>query len=81
LRFERDRDGSWLIDPDDLARHLGLSSGYLQRQMSLGRVTSRVEAGSGEDEGRHRVTVRLAAVAWQGIFDVGGRLVSEQRLP
>lgn len=79
IRFERGTDGSWLVNPHDLARHLGVSSSYLQRQMKLGLVASRVEAGSGDDEGRHRVTIQFAAIVWQAIFDECGWLISECR--
>jgi hypothetical protein len=45
--------------------------------MKLGLVTSRVERGSHEDEGRLRVTVRCGNVSWRGIFDETGGVISE----
>ena len=43
MRFDRDEHGDWLVDPSDLARRLGLTSGDLRRRMRLGLVTSRME--------------------------------------
>ena len=81
MRFDRDEHGDWLVDPSDLARRLGLTSGDLRRRMRLGLVTSRIERGSDEDEGRLRVTVRVGRTAWQGTFNEAGRLISEGLLP
>jgi hypothetical protein len=81
MRFDRDVRGDWLVDPSDLACRLGITSNDLQRRMKLGLVTSRVERGTQEDEGRSRVTVRCGNAAWRGIFDKAGCVISEGLLP
>ena len=77
MRFDRDVHGDWLVDPGELACRLGMTSADLRRRMRIGLVTSRIERGSQEDEGRLRVTVRAGTTAWQGTFDTDGELVSE----
>lgn len=78
MRLDIDPNGNWLVDPNELAERFGVASSDLRRQMSLGRVTSRIEVGSGEDVGRSRVTVRLRTSVWRGVFDRGGRLIDEE---
>ncbi|AWN42767.1 DUF6522 family protein [Methylobacterium durans] len=80
MRLDLDLRGSWLVDPRDLAARLGISVAYLKRQMSLGHVTSRLDPGRDEDEGRSRITIRVVTAAWEGIFDREGVLISERRL-
>ncbi|GEP08120.1 DUF6522 family protein [Methylobacterium oxalidis] len=80
MRLDLDPRGSWLVDPRDLAARLGISVAYLKRQMSRGLVTSRLDPGREEDEGRSRITIRAAIAAWEGIFDRDGHLISERRL-
>jgi hypothetical protein len=41
-------------------------------------VGSRVEIGSGSDEGRARVTVTTEYSGWQGLFDADGTLIGER---
>ncbi|GEP07763.1 DUF6522 family protein [Methylobacterium oxalidis] len=79
MRYDLDPSGNWVVDPDDLAAKLGLPSERLQSEMKLGLVRSRVERGSGDDEGRSRVTVQSRQAAWQGVFDLNGNLISERR--
>ncbi|QIJ75073.1 hypothetical protein GU700_11015 [Methylobacterium sp. NI91] len=78
MRFELDHTGAWMVDPDALAERLGVSGSYLRSQEDRGLVLSRVETGSGADEGRRRVTVVIATYGWQGLFDRDGVLVGEQ---
>ncbi|AWN43632.1 DUF6522 family protein [Methylobacterium durans] len=80
MRFNLDPHGSWLVDPRDLAARLGVSVSYLKRQMSLGLISSRVDPGRDDDEGRSRVTIRAVAAAWEGAFDRDGILLSERRI-
>ena len=81
MRFDCDATGAWLVNPNDLAKCLGIATSHLLSQMRRGLVTSRVELGCHEDEGRSRVTIRTADVGWQGIFDSSGALVSEALMP
>ena len=78
MRFNLDERGDWVVHPADLASKLGMTPESLQHQMRLGLVTSRIERGSDEDEGRSRVTVRTGRASWEGIFDVAGSLISER---
>ncbi|QDI81678.1 hypothetical protein E8E01_15100 [Methylorubrum populi] len=78
MRFDRDSEGAWIIDPADLAVKLGMTSAQLQSQERRGLVGSRVEIGSGSDEGRSRVTVTTEYSGWQGLFDVCGALIGER---
>ncbi|MGW5960765.1 DUF6522 family protein [Methylorubrum thiocyanatum] len=78
MRFDRDSEGAWIVDPEDLALKLGMTAAHLQSQERRGLVGSRVETGSGSDEGRSRVTVTTEYSGWQGLFDVGGSLIGER---
>ncbi|WP_456016499.1 DUF6522 family protein [Methylorubrum populi] len=78
MRFDRDSGGAWIVDPEDLAVKLGMTSAHLQSQERRGLVGSRVEIGSGSDEGRSRVTVTTEYSGWQGLFDAGGALIGER---
>ncbi|WP_082482491.1 DUF6522 family protein [Methylobacterium sp. Leaf123] len=78
MRFELDETGAWIVNPDALAERLGVSGTYLRSQDYRGLVLSRVETGSGADEGRRRVTVVIDTYGWQGLFDRDGALVGEQ---
>ncbi|GEP07316.1 hypothetical protein MOX02_53540 [Methylobacterium oxalidis] len=81
MHFDLDERGDWIVDFDELAGKFGSSSGYLQHQIKLGILKGFLEAGSGENAGRSRITVRAGGSAWQGIFDNTGFLVSETMLP
>ncbi|MCP1557058.1 UNVERIFIED_ORG: hypothetical protein J2W75_004126 [Methylorubrum zatmanii] len=78
MRFECDRDGAWIVDPASLASKLGMTAASLQSQERRGLVGSRVEIGSGSDEGRARVTVTTEYSGWQGLFDADGALMGER---
>lgn len=78
MRFDRDSEGAWIVDPEDLALKLGMTSAHLQSQERRGLVGSRVEIGSGSDEGRSRVTVTTEYSGWQKLFHAGGALIGER---
>ena len=80
MRFNCDPRGDWVVDPDELARKLGISCEQLKTEKMLGLVHTRVVAGRGADKGRSQVTVRCREAAWQGIFDGAGCLINERRL-
>ena len=80
MRFDRNARGEWVVDPDELARKLGISSEQLKTERMLGLVHTRVVTGRGADKGRSQVTVRCREAAWQGIFDCAGCLINERRL-
>ena len=80
MRFACNPRGEWVVDPDELARKLGIPSEQLRAEKLLGLVQTRVVAGRGADKGRSQVTVRCREAAWQGIFDGAGCLINERRL-
>ncbi|GEL42268.1 hypothetical protein MEX01_28590 [Methylorubrum extorquens] len=78
MRFECDSEGAWIVDPASLASKLGMTAARLQNQERRGLVGSRVEIGSGSDEGHSRVTVTTEYSGWQGLFDARGILIGER---
>lgn len=59
MKLEFGHSGDWLVDPDELAPRLGVSTADLKRMKRRGQVDARLAAGDGEDTGLSRVTVRL----------------------
>lgn len=79
MRFNCDAQGSWLVNPRELAKKLGIPAALLKEEQALGLVRSRVVAGD-RDEGLSRVTVQALEVTWEGTFDRRGKLISERLL-
>ena len=80
MRLERNDNGDWMIDPEQLHSRLMINPGVMRQKMRLGLVTSRIERGVDEDLGTSRVTIRVAGSSWEGIFDDAGALISEKML-
>lgn len=78
LPFVRDADGSFVLDATRLAKRFGWSAEELRELMRRGLVTSRVERGEGEDEGRWRLAVRCGNRRWQAIVLPDGTVADEQ---
>ncbi len=78
LPFVRDADGSFVLDAARLAKRFGWSVEELRDLMRRGLVTSRVERGEGEDEGRWRLAVRCGNRRWQAILLPDGAVTEEQ---
>ncbi len=78
LPFIRDADGSFVLDAARLAKRFGWSAEELRELMRRGLVTSRVERGEGEDEGRWRLSVRCGNRCWQAIVLPDGTVAEEQ---
>lgn len=78
LPFVRDADGSFVLDAARLAKRFGWSAEELRELMRRGLVTSRVERGEGEDEGRWRLSVRCGNRCWQAIVLPDGSVADEQ---
>lgn len=72
-----DAAGDIVIDAAFLADRLGLSEGMLRQEMRRGIVYQVTERGTGEDEGRLRITFRYRARRWRGVIDRDGVLLSE----
>ena len=77
MRIERDSNGDYVLDPDELAPKLSLSADELRHRLKLGLVTSLVEAGQGEDAGSWRLTVRCGRAVWRAIVGADGSVVRE----
>ncbi|KAB1073008.1 DUF6522 family protein [Methylobacterium planeticum] len=80
MRFDRNTRGEWIVDPDELARKLGIPCEQLKAEKILGFVHTLVVMGRGADLGRSQVTVQCREAAWQGVFDGAGHLIEECRL-
>jgi hypothetical protein len=78
MRIERDSNGDYVLDPDELAPKLCLSADELRRRIKSGLVTSLVEAGQGEDVGLCRLTVRCGGAVWRAIVAADGSVIREE---
>lgn len=78
MKLETDSRGDFFVDPSMLAERLGLGAQELRRRMRLGLVTSTVEQGSQQDEGRRRLTVRNGNTVWRAIVDSDRTVLSEE---
>jgi hypothetical protein len=68
-------DGGLTIDAEALAPKLSLSVESLKEKMARGLVTSVVETGVDEDEGRTRLTFRYRSRTWVVVVEPDGSLV------
>lgn len=78
MKLEGNAQGDLFIDPAVLSSKFCLHPLELQRRMRIGLITSLIEAGSGEDEGRRRITVRSVGTAWRAIIDGANNVTSEE---
>ncbi len=79
LTLGRDENGEFLLPAALLAERFGWPIRTLQDYMRRGLVTSRVERGEGEDDGRWRLSVRCGNRRWQAVVEADGR-VSGQKI-
>jgi hypothetical protein len=77
MRLDLDLSGSWIVDPEDVAHRLGVSTAALERSVIEGNARVLIVPGSWVDAGSSRVTVHLYDGGWQGMFDQSGQLVAE----
>jgi len=78
MRLKRDDNGDFLIDPSLLTDRFSVDADEFRRHMRLGRVTSAVENGTGDDEGRQRLTVRYGNSVWRVIVDADQNVLNEE---
>ena len=71
-------DGVPEIDAAVAARAMKFAVEYFLRQMQRGAIRGRVERGSGEDEGMHRLSFRHRDRELVMVVDGDGRIVSEE---
>ncbi|MET3792267.1 DUF6522 family protein [Aquamicrobium terrae] len=73
----RDAAGAFMLDADMLAGHFGWPADTLRGFMRRGMVTSTVERGEGDDEGKWRLSVRCGNRRWQAIVEPDGTVAAE----
>lgn len=71
-------DGVPEIDAAIAARAMKFAVEYFLRQMQRGAIRGRVERGSGEDEGRHRLSFRHHDRELIMIVDDDGQIISQE---
>ncbi len=71
-------DGIPEIDAAVAARAMKFAVEYFLRQMRRGAIRGRVERGSGEDEGRHRLSFRHHDRELIMIVDESGRIITQE---
>jgi hypothetical protein len=72
VRFEH---GSPTVDAETIAQGLGIPATDVQTLMRSGELTSRCEAGEGEDAGLTRLTFFLRGARFRIIVDAAGRIL------
>lgn len=72
-------DGDVTVSADIVAGHFGLDPKDVQRLMRAGEITGRVEKGTGEDDGRYRLTLRHAGRQVRLTCDAAGRIINTSR--
>ncbi|GJE52548.1 hypothetical protein GOFOIKOB_5621 [Methylobacterium tardum] len=77
MRLDPDLPRSWIVDPEDVAHRLGVSTTALERCVIEGNARVLIVPGSLADVGSSRITVHLYDGGWQGTFDQSGQLVAE----
>jgi hypothetical protein len=71
-------DGVPEIDAAVAARAMKFSVEYFLRQMQRGAIRGRVERGTGDDEGRHRMSFRHRDRELVMVVDDDGRIISQE---
>jgi hypothetical protein len=79
-RIERDGEG-FVIPADLLAEAFRMTEDDVRIAMRDGTLTSRCEAGEGEDAGRWRLTFRHADRACRFTLDATGAILTRSRFP
>ena len=78
LTLSRDETGEFLLPADMLAARFSWPVETFRDMMRRGHVSSRVERGEGEDDGRWRLSVRCGNRRWQAIVLSDGTVAEEQ---
>lgn len=71
-------DGVPEIDAAVAARAMKFAVEYFLRQMQRGAIRGRVERGTGDDEGRHRLSFRHHDRELVMVVDETGQIVSQE---
>lgn len=73
-----DASGDFTLDAAIVAQGFGWSQHELQAHMRRGHVTSRVERGEGEDEGRWRLSLRCGNRLWRAVVTQDGVMIEHE---
>ena len=73
-------NGEVEVDASIVAQGLGITPDLLRDEMREGKVTSRLERGVADDEGRHRLTFFADNKSLSLIVDDAGRVVKSSAL-
>lgn len=68
------------IEASVIAEGLDLSLDELRRQMRTGRITSLSERGTGDDEGRHRLTFFSVHRRFRVVVDARGTIIQRSAI-
>jgi hypothetical protein len=71
-------DGVPEIDAAVAARAMKFAVEYFLRQMQRGAIRGRVERGTGDDEGRHRLSFRHRDRELVVVVDDDGQIISQE---
>jgi hypothetical protein len=74
----RDASGAFVVDAERIAARFGWSSEEWRDMQRRGLVTSRVERGEAEDEGRWRLSVHCGNRRWFAIVSDDGAVIEEK---
>lgn len=77
MRIERDAEGNFTLDPDELASRFGLASDDFRSRMQRGVIVSTVEEGRDDDAGTFRLNVRLGNRLWRAVVDADRNVKTE----
>lgn len=78
LVLSRDAAGEFLLPAEMLAARFNWPTQTLRDHMRRGLVSSRVERGIGEDDGRWRLSVRCGNRRWQAIVEADGSVRTQR---
>lgn len=73
-----DASGDFTLDAAIVAQGFGWSLDELRTHMRRGHVTSRVERGEGEDEGRWRLSLRCGNRLWRAVVTQDGVMIEHE---
>ncbi len=80
LKIETDSNGDFILDAEAIASRFGISPDAMRHHLKRGAVVSVVEKGSGLDDGKSRLSVRLGNRTWRAVVGPDLRILDEEQL-
>ena len=74
-------DSGFVVEAATVARAFKITEEQVREEMRNGLISSRSESGSGEDEGRWRITFYRAERAFRLVVDEEGEVLSRGSFP